>query len=170
MTPLMRSMRAALRLCICITGLISCGGGDTVGPGDGTDPGEVIVSFNSPIPTIGAIQIVVPTTSAGPATNFNVGGAYDGYTKPVSGGTRIIIYGTFTNGDVLRFRVPDRNVTTQFTITKEAAADRVSYALYSGSDFSVTLRSAANAVAQAAPGAWKELVASVPHEGTAPAR
>lgn len=120
----------------------SCGGGDGgVGPEE-PDPGEIIVSFNSSISTIGAVQLFIPVPSGATTTAFTVAGGYNGFTKSVTGGTRVVVYGTFTNGDVFRFTVPDRRQLSIFTPTREAAADRTSFALYAGTDFTVDIRAA----------------------------
>ncbi len=122
--------------------LASCGGGGDGPVGPTADPGQVIVSFSSPIATIGAIQFQVPAPSGGSVASVVAEGGYTVYSKPVGSGVRVIVIGTFASGDVLRFSVPDRKVLSSYTPSLEAAADRTTFQPYAGSSFTLQLRAA----------------------------
>jgi hypothetical protein len=134
-----RRMAAGLA---CGLAVMSCGGGDGVTGPPAADPGYVIATLSSTIPSLGAIQVLVPGAST---DSFTVSSAFSGYSLGVGSSTRIIMYsatGPIQSGDVLQFWVPDRNGLASFVITREAAADRTTFAVHPGSVFSLTLRAA----------------------------
>lgn len=106
----MRRLIIAAVLTVALTGC----GGDATGPREPT-PGTLTVSLTRPS---GVTTGAVIMTLNGPGAITQVAGAAGGYrvySRPVTGGVRVAVFGTLTPGALVRFHVPDTGDADEYT-------------------------------------------------------
>jgi hypothetical protein len=111
----------------------ACGGDE---PTDGPVPGEVIATLTTPNAKDGALLIRI----VGSVKDVAGIGSYRASAATAGTTTRVVLTGSISGGDVLRFSVPDTRNIGSYTILVEQVADRDSYALLETSGYQLSLR------------------------------
>ena len=105
--------------------------------GQPTNRGDLLVAYYQGGPEPGALLV---TITGGAVENVTaVGGQVVSFASPASGTTRVVVMGSFTTGDLLRLRVPDIALSTNYAVRVEQVADKVTYALIDPTKYTFTV-------------------------------
>lgn len=112
---------------------------------DATGPqlsvGQVAVDLSTDIATLGAVAFLIHPPSGGAISQVTPASGYDIYQRALPDGpVRVILIGTLSNGELLRFTIPDRSQAANYSLTTEGGADRVTFELVPPSKFVLTPR------------------------------
>ncbi len=127
--------RSAAALALGLVLLLGCGPDDP-DPTPKPVAGELVLSLTSPNPNDGAliVRVIGTLTDVTPVGNYRVSFSTQGNL------TRVIVTGDVASGDLLRIKVPDVTQVRAYSASVEQAAARDSYALFSTSGYTLTLR------------------------------
>lgn len=105
-------------------GLSATGCGDSNQNPSGS--GDLFVTYTGN----GQAGAILLTISGGPVESVSAIGAQQvSSTSPYANTTKVVILGEVGNGDLLRIRVPDVSVVTQYNVRVDQVADKTSFAL-----------------------------------------
>ncbi|HRP07505.1 MAG TPA: hypothetical protein PLL69_03365 [Gemmatimonadales bacterium] len=121
--------------------LVACGATST-GPTTGDDttppvtPGWLTIQFTTPNSDDGAVQLRV----TGPALDSVVADSrYDGFGTASATVGDLVATGSIVTGNLARFRVPDVNRTSEYSVSVVAVAQKSTYALRSMSGYQAVI-------------------------------
>ena len=116
---------ARLGVAAVVALLCACGGDSGQPP---SRAGDLLVSYTRVDgPAAGAIML---TISGGEVQNVTpVNGQQVSFAVVAPGTTRVIVTAPLTTGDILRIRVPDVTLSTNYSAHAEQVADQVTFAL-----------------------------------------
>lgn len=108
--------------------------------GDGTPPsqaGDLTVSYFQGGPAAGALLATIsggPVESVTPEHNEKVA-----FASPAPGVTRVVVTGDLATGIILRVRVPDVSRVSDYRVSIEQVADKVTFSLIDPASHTLTI-------------------------------
>lgn len=117
--------RNALLALAVLTTACASGSGPTTSTPSG-NPGWLTVQLTTPNSDDGALQLAV----SGPTIDsIAAASPYEGFGVATGSNAFVLVAGSVTSGNVVRFKVPDVDRASQYTVTVQAVAQRGTYAL-----------------------------------------
>lgn len=113
--------------------LSSCGDNG----GQSSNRGDLLISYFQGGPEPGAILLTITGGQVEDVTAL--GGQQVSFAAPFSGTTRVVITGNLSNGDLLRIRVPDVTLFTNYRARADQAADKVTFVLLEPTAYQLTV-------------------------------
>ncbi|HEX9728209.1 MAG TPA: hypothetical protein VGA37_06880 [Gemmatimonadales bacterium] len=128
--------RRTLGACCAVLLAFAC---EPTGPD--TPIAQVAVDLTTDIPTLGAVAFVIHPPADGSISQVTPTAGYAIYQRALPDGlVRVILVGTLSTGEVLRFTIPDRAEASGYSLTNEGGAVRVSFDLIDASQVALTAR------------------------------
>lgn len=102
--------------------LAACGNG-----GEPSGAGDLFVTYQAENADAGAMVLTI--SGGAVETVSSVGGQVVSFSTPFPTTTRVVVFGPFGTGDLLRIRVPDVSQATGYVVRAEQVAHTESFAL-----------------------------------------